>query len=262
MTLRDAVLLTNGFTNEADKKSILVIRNETSLNNNNLTKEIIVDFSSNDYDNNNIEIYPNDIISVRKIPFFQDTESYFVNGQVKVNGPFAINKKNHSVIDAFRENIELLESASIDGIYVERDSIKIPIEGKLISNKFLPESELVLKSGDEIFISKKDNTITIIGSVQQESIIDYKKSINFKNAISRAGGFLENADKKRAYIEYQNGQKKSANSFLGFLSFPKLRPGAKIIVPIKDENKLRTSVGEIVGYTTSLVSIIALIKSL
>ena len=262
MTLRDAVLLSNGFTNEADKKSIIVIRNESTLNKINLTKEIIVDFSSNDYDKNNIKIYPNDIISIRRIPFFQSTESYFVDGQAKVNGPFAINKKNLTVSDAFKENIELLESAAIQGIYVERDSIKIPISGKLISNKFFPMSELVLKSGDKIFISKKDNTITITGNVQQESIIDYQKALSFRSAINRAGGFLENADKKRAYVEYQNGQKKSISTFLVFKFYPKLKPGSKIIVPPKNENKSKTSVGEIVGYTTSLVSIIALIKSL
>jgi hypothetical protein len=34
-----------------------------------------------------------------------------------------------------------------------------------------------------------------------------------------------------------------------------------VVVPEKDENRDKTSVGEIVGYTTSLVSIIALIKS-
>ena len=34
------------------------------------------------------------------------------------------------------------------------------------------------------------------------------------------------------------------------------------VVPEKNEDKSKTSVGEIVGYTTSLVSIIALIKSL
>ena len=262
MTLRDAVLLSNGFTNEADKKSIIVIRNESTLNKINLTKEIIVDFSSNDYDKNNIKIYPNDIISIRRIPFFQSTESYFVDGQAKVNGPFAINKKNLTVSDAFKENIELLESAAIQGIYVERDSIKIPISGKLISNKFFPMSELVLKSGDKIFISKQDNTITVLGNVQQESIIDYQNSISFRAAISKSGGFLENADKKRAYVEYQNGQKKSISTFLVFKFYPKLKPGSKIIVPPKNENKSKTSVGEIVGYTTSLVSIIALIKSL
>ena len=37
--------------------------------------------------------------------------------------------------------------------------------------------------------------------------------------------------------------------------------GSKIFVPNKPENKNKTSVAEIVGYTTSLVSIVALLKS-
>ena len=44
--------------------------------------------------------------------------------------------------------------------------------------------------------------------------------------------------------------------------YPKVLPGSKVVVLEKDENTNKTSVGEIVGYTTSLVSIIALIKSL
>ena len=261
MTLRDAVLLSSGFTDLADKKSILLIRNQSILNNSNLTKEIIVDFSSNE-DDNNLELYPNDIISIKRIPFFQSTQSFFVDGQVEVKGPFALSTKKYSVNDAFAININLLESANAEGIFVERDGIKIPISGKLISNKFLPNSELVLESGDIIFISKEENTVTILGNVQQESIIDYKKSISFSNAISEAGGFLETADKKRAYIEYQNGKKKSVNNFLGFKIYPKLKPGSKIVVPAKNENRSRISVAEIVGYTTSLVSVLALIKSL
>ena len=100
------------------------------------------------------------------------------------------------------------------------------------------------------------------GNVQQESILDYNKGIGFKNAISKAGGYVDNADKKRAYVEYQNGQKKAINNFLIFKFYPKLKSGSKIVVPAKNENRSKTSVGEIVGYTTSLVSIIALIKSL
>ena len=42
----------------------------------------------------------------------------------------------------------------------------------------------------------------------------------------------------------------------------KVLAGSKIYVPEKEETRSKTSVGEIVGYTTSLVSIIALIKSL
>ena len=59
----------------------------------------------------------------------------------------------------------------------------------------------------------------------------------------------------------QNGLKKSVRSFLGIKTYPKILSGSKIFVPEKSENRNKTSVAEIVGYTTSLVSIIALIKS-
>ena len=261
ITLRDAITMSNGFTDLANKKSILIIRNQSVLNNDNLVEEFVIDFSPNE-DDNNIELYANDIVSVKRLPFFKPTETFYVEGEVEVAGPFAISEKKYNVKDAFARDIKLLESADIEGIFVERDSIKIPISGKLISNKFLPSSELTLKSDDKIIISKLDNTITVKGSVQQESILDYNKGISFKNAISKAGGYVDNADRKRAYVEYQNGQKKAINNFLIFKFYPKLKSGSKIIVPAKNENRSKTSVGEIVGYTTSLVSIIALIKSL
>ena len=261
ITLRDAITMSNGFTDIADKKSILIIRNQSVLNNDNLVEEIFIDFSANE-DDNNIELYANDIVSVKRLPFFKPTETFYVQGEVEVTGAFAISEKKYNIKDAFAKDIRILESADIDGVYLERDSIKIPISGKFISNKFLPSSELTLKSNDKIFISKLNNTITVKGNVQQESIIDYNKGISFKNAISRAGGYLNNADRKRAYVEYQNGQKKSINNFLIFKFYPKLKSGSKVIVPVKNENKSKTSFGEIVGYTTSLVSIIALIKSL
>jgi hypothetical protein len=115
--------------------------------------------------------------------------------------------------------------------------------------------------GDIIQIPVNNNTIIIMGSVQQESIIPYEKSLSFKQAINSSGGVLENGDLRRAYIEYQNGRKKSVKSFLGIRNYPKVLSGSKIIVPEKSTDRNRTSVAEIVGYTTSLVSIIALIKS-
>ena len=40
ITLRDAITMSGGFTNLADKKSILIIRNQSVLNNDNLVEEI------------------------------------------------------------------------------------------------------------------------------------------------------------------------------------------------------------------------------
>ena len=261
MTVRDAIQLSNSFTDNSDKTNIKIIRNISLQNLNIKTEEFFVNFSD-ELNFNNFELFKDDIVVVAKKPFLESTQFYSVKGQASIESSYSISNDNYSVKDAFREKIILKSNSSPIGIYVERNSIKIPIEGKKVSQYFEPQTDLELVNGDIIFIPVNDNTITISGSVQQESIISYIKSIDFKKAISASGGLLENSDLKRAFVEYQNGQKKSVKSFLGIKTYPKLLPGSKIFVPEKIEERNKTSVGEIVGYTTSLVSIIALIKSL
>jgi protein involved in polysaccharide export with SLBB domain len=261
MRIRDAIQLSKGFGANANLKNVKVIRNISEKNEKSITQEFIIDFSD-ELNLNNIKLYPDDIIAVSKLSFLQPTQSYEVRGKVSVESSYPISFKNYSVIDAFRDNIRLLDNSSAEGIYVERNSIKIPISGSRLSTEiFEPESNLELLGGDIIQIPVNNNTIIIMGSVQQESIIPYEKSLSFKQAINSSGGVLENGDLRRAYIEYQNGRKKSVKSFLGIRNYPKVLSGSKIIVPEKSTDRNRTSVAEIVGYTTSLVSIIALIKS-
>ena len=261
MTVRDAIQLSNSFNDDSNKKNIKIIRNVSLQNSNTKTEEFFVNFSDK-LNFNNFELLRDDIVVVAKKPFLESTQSYSVKGQASVESSYSISFDKYSVKDAFREKIILKLNSSPIGIYVERDNIKIPIIGKKVSQTvFEPQTDLELVNGDIIFIPVNDNTIKIIGSVQQESIISYKKSINFKEAISASGGLLQNADIKRAFVQYQNDQKKSVRSFLGIKTYPKLLPGSKIVVPQKSEDMNKTSVAEIVGYTTSLVSILALIKS-
>ena len=131
-----------------------------------------------------------------------------------------------------------------------------------LTNGTNPKYNVILKSSDKIIVPRKDNTIEITGAVQQSSAVTYSNSLTTISAINRAGGFSENASKKNVYVVYQNGNVASTKTFFIFNNYPKLKPGAKIIVPEKNIVRNKTSVGEIVGYTTSLVSIIALIKSL
>ena len=138
----------------------------------------------------------------------------------------------------------------------------VDIKQILKTNGSDPKYNVVLKSLDKIVVPRKDNTIEITGAVQQSSAVTYSNSLTTISAINRAGGFSENAKKNSVYVVYQNGNVASTKSFLIFNNYPKLKPGSKIIVPEKNIVRNKTSVGEIVGYTTSLVSIIALIKSL
>ena len=231
MTVRDAIQLSNGFTDLANESSITVIRNISTENS--------------------------------KIPYLKPTSSYSVSGEVAVNNSYSISTSDYSINNAFSDNIELTVNSADDGIYVLRDSIKIPISGKRISETiFEPDSKLKLVSSDIIVVPEINNTVSISGNVQLESIVPFEKGITFKSVLSSAGGVDENADLKRAYVVYQNGLKMNIKSFLGFRRYPKIKPGSEVFVPSKNQNKTKTSVGEIVGYTTSLVSIIALIKSL
>lgn len=259
MTVRDAVQLSNGFTDYADKSNVKVIRNISTENENIITSEFTIDFSD-ELNMNNIKLFPDDIIAIPKTPYFQRTESFSVKGKVAVESTYPISYKKYSVKDAFRDIIRLSNNSSSDGVYVERNSIKIPLQGKRITDQiFEPNSDLVLVKGDVIYIPAIDNTISVLGNVQQESIIPYEKSISFKQAIIASGGILENGDIKKSYVEYQNGLKKSVKSFLGIRNYPKVLAGSKIVVPEKSKKEKRTA-AELIGITSSVTSLVAIIR--
>ena len=250
MTITNAIILSGGFKNVANRNLVILSRNKTSDNGKDLIENMEFSFDENYKTDNDILLEKNDIVTVRMIPFLRDSESFSISGEVNIPGEYPIYKQNFNLKDAF-ENIKFTNDANMSQVFVEREGIKIPVSS---NNSFL------LKNGDNVVVPKYDNTISVSGAVPQNTILDFEFNNSFKKSIVNSGGFSENADKKRAYVIYPNGLKKQTRSFLFFKNYPKIIPGSSIIVPPKPE-KNRTNVAEIVGYSTSLVSIIALIKS-
>jgi len=262
-TITDLIILSGGLTPYANNNDVRVFRNISNEGNENVTEEIIITLDENLIPNKKITLQPDDIVTVNTYPYRKINKFYTIEGEVALPGLYSIKTKNYTVFDAIQDNIEFLNSASKDGISIVRDSIQIPVNGtKLISQGNTSKFNFELFSGDKIIVPTKNKTAIISGAVQQEGILNIDKPINAKLAINYTGGFNNNASRKEVYVEYQNGLRKTTKSFLFFKFYPRVIPGSKVIVPEKDENKNKTSVGEIVGYTTSLVSIIALIKSL
>jgi protein involved in polysaccharide export with SLBB domain len=263
LTITDLIIFSGGLTPYANKKDIRIFRNTSIRGDDEVTEEIIIELDDDLIPNQNIILQPDDIVTVNTFPYRIENKFYRVKGEVALPGLYSIKRKNYSVYDAIKENIEFLNSASVDGISILRDSIRIPVFGnKLISQGSNSKYNFELVSGDEINIPANDQTATIVGEVQQEGILNIDRPINARLAINNVGGFNDNASRKEVYVEYQNGLRKATRNFLFFKIYPKVFPGSKVIVPIKNLDRQKTSVGEIVGYTTSLVSIIALIKSL
>ena len=262
-TITDLIILSGGLTPYANRKDVRIFRNISDEGNDNVTEEIAVELDENLIPNKKIILQPDDIVTVNTFPYRRENRFYSIEGELALPGLYSIKNQNYSVYDAIIDNVEFLKSSSVDGISILRDDIRIPVNGsKLISQGSNSKFNFELFSGDIIIIPEINKTATIFGAVQQEGILNIDRPISAKLAINNVGGFTSNASKKEVYVEYQNGLRKTTKNFFFFKSYPRVFPGSKIVVPEKDENKNKTSVGEIVGYTTSLVSIIALIKSL
>ena len=262
LTISDLIILSGGLTAYANPKDVRIFRNISTDGNKKITKEIILELDDNLIPNKNILLVADDIVTVNASPFRRNNQFYSIKGEVALPGLYSIKSQNYSVYDAIKDNIQFLESASTDGISILRDSIQIPVYGnKLLSQGSSSKFNFELVSEDVINIPRKIKTALISGSVQQEGILNIDRPISAKKAIDYIGGFTEKSLRKGVYVEYQNGLRKVTKNFLFFKFYPRVYPGSKVVVPEKDESRNKTSVGEIVGYTTSLVSIIALMKS-
>ena len=287
MTVVDLIIMAKGITQKGSNKDIIIYRS-TYDKTQQKPVELINLSLNDDYRNldsdENIMLEVNDNVIVRSKQGFKEKEFVLVTGLANKPGYYAIRNNNYSVFDIIKDFEGFLPDAEINGVKVKRpidvkkieglvnDSLEIKIdefieiglnvEKVLKSNGSLDQYNLVLKNGDEIIVPKSDNSIEISGEVQQPTAVSFSRGITTSSAINKAGGFGLNAKKSSVYVVYQNGSIASTKKFLFFKNYPKLLPGAKVFVPKKSETKNKTSVGEIVGYTTSLVSIIALIKSL
>ena len=288
MTAVDLILMAKGINEKGSYNDITIYRSTYDESQLNPVETIIISLNEG-YDNldskQNIELSVNDLVVVRSKLGYQPKEFVTVSGLVKKPGQYALKTNKYSVFDLIKDFNGFLPDAQLNGVKLKRmtelsevkeliDEIKVDdvldkhieiglnIDLILKSEGRLDQYNLSLKPGDQIMVPKSDNSIEITGAIQKASAMSFKKSLTVSKAINAAGGFSTNAKKNRVYVVYQNGSIKSTKSFLFFKNYPKLLAGSKIFVPEKSDRVNKTSVGEIVGYTTSLVSIIALIKSL
>lgn len=99
-----------------------------------------------------------------------------------------------------------------------RDKELIGIDLMKILSQPGSKYDLILQEGDVISIPKELQTVRMRGEVLYPTTARYDMSRGFRNYISRAGGFTEQARKSRAYVVYANGDVHRTNKFL-FLTF-------------------------------------------
>jgi len=149
-----------------------------------------------------------------------------------------------------------------------------------------PQSEfnIVLKDGDEITIPKISEFVTIKGATRVKEVsldsnvaefnlirVPYFENKNAYYYIDQfAGGFDDNADKAKVFVEYANGEIKHSKMGLFKRRYPKVKKGSVITVGYKapeelveDENS-KTDWTKVltdsVGQALSILTLILLIQ--
>ena len=222
----------------------------------------------------------NDVVVVREKKY-ETLNTLLINGPVKNPGFYGL-RTNMNLESLIEEAGGLLDFANKDGIFIKRvldqkvlEAIKekvakdsIAIDQELLNKNYLEVSvdikkagNIFLKKGDVITILEKDNSVTVQGAVNQETAFNFKNQTTLK-AINNAGGFTDNARKSKVYVIYANKSVRATNSFLFFKKYPKLKPGATVVVPIKGENNNKLSTQEVLGITSGISTLGILIRTL
>ena len=112
------------------------------------------------------------------------------------------------------------------------------------------EEDIVLREGDRLVVPQYSSTVKISGDVMYPISMNYKKGESLKYYIKHAGGYGDNARKKRVYAIYMNG----SVELLSHTSNKAVQPGCTIVVPSKKQkNKMTTA--EYAAMGTSAASI-------
>lgn len=122
--------------------------------------------------------------------------------------------------------------------------------------------DLHLQEDDRIVVLRRDNTVTVRGSVNNQVTVNYMGN-QLKKYIQESGGTLKNAQKSRIFVVELNGRAKMTKSFLGIHSYPKVNPGSVVVVPAKPKRESRLAdPGTMAAMASILASAIFMISTL
>ena len=295
MRVSDLILLSGGVKKNGDLFSINIFRQTFDKSGKVPFKSISAKLNSN-YNSSSLEenpvLAPGDLVVVRLKEGVVEAEYVEITGLVKSPGVYSLLNNRYSLYDLLNDSGGILEDGAISGVKIKRinrakeeieeavgnlakDSLGFEIEeqkeyiefGVDIAQLFKtkgadPRFNVVLKGGDIVDVPKADNTIEIIGEVEQPTVINYTKGVSVMEAIGQAGGLTDLAKKRGVFVIYQNGNISSNKKIFVFNTMPKLEPGCKIIVPKKIANPNKTSLAEIIGLTSTLATLAVLVSSL
>ncbi len=289
-TIGDLITLAGGLSEAATLKKVEIARRITTAEDNadgiQMAKVFTFDLDSQlrIVGDQTFRLEPFDKVTIHRSPNYKAQKSVFIGGEVMYEGHYSITCKDERLssfikraggltpkayaggtkllrkyteeeMNNRRQLIEIAQNKT-DSItaYNTKDKKEYTVGIDLVAalNGQDEEDDIILKEGDVITIPQMSNVVKISGEVLSPNTVTFKNGKTAKYYINQAGGITETGRKRKAYIQYANGQ-------ISKLSKGKIEPGCEIVVPSKKEKKIDTSK---VGMWASLASTTATIGAI
>lgn len=269
LTIADMIVLANGFKDGASNSKIELARrvkeDTTDLQANQNVKietfDIDKELKINTSDARTL-IQPFDKIIIRRSPRYEDQKSVAIEGEIRYPGYYTIKDKTQRITDLITLAGGLKNGAYPKGATFKRDSTQIAVDLTVILKNPLVQENLLLLQGDLLFIPRELETVKLSGELLNPISVAFRPNLSVKDYIAQAGGFTDKAVKRRVYVKYANGFSDRIKTFLFFTTYPKVEPGAEIIVPAMVENNSKLSVAEKVAILGAVSSVSLIIITL
>jgi protein involved in polysaccharide export with SLBB domain len=214
---------------------------------------------------------PFDHIFVRRSPGYQNQMLARVEGEVVFPGNYAIAQKGDRISDLVKraggvtgeaylagatllrridrdqkERLERAKEFESSGLEInisetlkeQHQPIGINLD-RIIKNPGSSE-DLLLSEGDILRVPQQLQTVRLSGAVLNPVTTRHLPYASVRRYVSQAGGFSDNARKSKVFVIYANGSVDRTRNYILFKSYPKIEPGAEIIVPQKPEKERMT----------------------
>ena len=293
-TLEDLILQAGGLLESASTAQVDVARRVKNTNSLTAQSEIAETYSFSLKNGFVIEgepgfiLKPYDEVFVRTSPSYSEQQHVTVTGEVNFTGQFAMSEREQRIssiikraggitdfaytrgarlarrmteeeITRAKEKLETLEqsgdSLKLDKKIEEYYYVGINLD-KALANPG-SDYDIVLHDGDRIEIPTYNNTVKISGTVLYPNTVTYDKKLSINDYIKMAGGYAQDANKKKVYVISMNGMVSKGRKHMD------IEPGSEIVVPMKKKrpNTLQETMA-IATTATSLATTIAAITAL
>lgn len=283
MTLRDAVLLAEGVTEDALLTDAEIARMPEDRSTGTLARTIRITLDSTYlFDRSpsgeylgppglaaraagspEVTLLPYDNILILRQPDWELQRTVQITGQVKYPGTYSLRNRTERLTDLVDRAGGLTREAYPNGVEFwrraeRRGQIGIDLPAALRDPKH--RDNLILAAGDSIIVPEFNPVVRVEGAVNSPISVAFVPGRDLDYYVGASGGYTRLADKGGAFVRQANGKVESVKRRLLLAdSKPRPEPGATVVVPFRDPTDKKDTIGLLSSIAQILASTVAII---